>query len=446
MVHVLYGSATGPKGRGSIAFDQDTPNVPGLARRGDMFGSMLAFGNINGDAYDDLAVSAHNDRLGDIPGAGSVTVFTGSAAGLRMRGQMLTDNFGRNPIAAHRDDNFGFALAMGDYDGDGDDDVAVGIPFDDLFVSTDRRGLGTVKVFRSQAGAFNQNSVLRLDRSAIALEHRDGELVLAFGYALATLRGSAPADGLAVGIPGYSTQRFAIGAVATFRGGANGFRSADFLRGQNGTEGQHGTALAAGDLNNDGEHDLVIGSPFALEGRGAVAVVPLDADRRGRRSRVWHVSENSFYPAARAAIGDNFGYSMAVVDAGTDAYLYVGAPGNRVRRLEDAGHVYVFVSHPTDPPVPFGNGPIRADNPQGDARFGLQITALDATNDGFADVVISADGDTVDGRVRAGSVWFYDSDDGAPVMRTGRRITQNTPGVPGIAETDDGFGSTLSFL
>jgi hypothetical protein len=199
-------------------------------------------------------------------------------------------------------------------------------------------------------------------------------------------------------------------------------------------------------LNDDGEHDLVIGSPFASEGRGAVAVMPLDADRRGRRSTVWHVSEDSLYPAARAAIGDTFGYSMAVVDAGRDAYLYIGAPGNRVRRLEEAGHVYVFVSHPTGPPVPFVSGPIRADNPQGDARFGLQITALDATNDGFADVVISANGDTVDGRVHAGSVWFYDSDNGAPVVRGGRRISQNTPGVPGIAETNDMFGSTLSFL
>jgi hypothetical protein len=442
MVHVLYGSATGPEGRGSIAFDQDTPNVPGLARSGDVFGSMLAHGDVNADGYDDLAVSAHNDRLGDIPRAGSVTVFTGSAAGLRMRGQMLTDNFGRNPDAAHRDDQFGLALAMGDYDGDG---------FDDQFVSTDLSGLGTVKVFRSQSGTFNKNSVWRLDRGAIPARYRFGGLVLGFGYALATLHGSAPRDGLAVGIPGYSQARsFASGAVAVFQGGSNALPFADFFYGRLGAEGQFGATLAAGDLTNDGEDDLAIGAPFAENGKGVVVAMPLAPNRRRVRAVIWDLSEEAF--AAPRASGDFFGYSMAIVDAGTDAYLYIGAPGNSVRRLEDAGHVYVFVSHPLScslrcsPPVPFVSGPIRADNPQGDARFGLQITALDATNDGFADVVISANGDTVDGRVHAGSVWFYDSDNGAPVVRGGRRISQNTPGVPGIAETNDMFGSTLSFL
>ena len=78
------------------------------------------------------------------------------------------------------------------------------------------------------------------------------------------------------------------------------------------------------------------------------------------------------------------------------------------------------------------------------AGFGAELTVLDATNDGFADVVISAAYDTVGTKIGVGSVTWYDSVDDSP-FTTGVKISQDTPGVPDRAEPGDGFGSTLAF-
>ena len=439
VVHVLYGSASGPSGAGSIVFGQDTAGVPGEAAPGDSFGAMLAFGNINGDAYDDLVVGSPFDDISGKANAGSVTLFRGSATGLRLNGRLFTDTFGPTGTL-HRDEYFGMGLAMGDYDGDGDDDIAVGIPYDDLDFDRDPSGVGRVKILRAQAGGFSEANVRVVQRSSLGSSIRRN-FTAGFGFALATLHGVADFDGLAIGMPEYSTTQYAVGAVSVYRGGTTGMRYVDTYVGTYGTESFFGAPLAAGDLGGDGNDDLAIGAYSAVGARGRVAVIHLG---RGREHVAGPHTISATNGGQTPASGDGFGYSIAIDDDDAVAYLYVGAPGDEVGARLNAGSVFVFHSVGTGTPV--GHDRMTPTTAVRNGGFGTQITLLDATNDGFDDVVVSADYDTVGSKVGVGAVYWYDSNDGNPVTTGGVKFSQDTPGVPDRSETDDGFGSTLAFL
>lgn len=445
VVHVLYGSASGPSGPGSIVFGQDSAGVPGTAGPGEWFGALLAFGDVDNDGYDDLAVGTPNDKVGTQLRAGSVTLFRGSATGLLLNGQMFADDFGNaGDDRAIRDDNFGLGLAMGDYDGDGDDDIAVGIPFDDGAISFDPSGVGKVKILRSSAGSFSEASVQRLRRSTIPILIRGANIAIGYGFTVATIRGTAAADGLAVGVPGYGVLPRQPGAVVVYLGRSSSPAFRHLIRGAFGGDGFAGLSLAAGDINNDGEGDLVIGAPDNDLGRGGIEIALLGPNRDLMRTPWLITQANAGFTTANNA-GDRFGTSMVIVDAGSDSYLYVGARGKDLAHRSNSGGVFVLVAHPTGGPVPARSTPIQAPNPAANGGYGFQLTALDATNDGGADVVISND-DTVNGFLFAGSVFWYDSPDGTPRYSGSVRINQDTPGVPDRAEEFDGFGSTLAFL
>jgi hypothetical protein len=436
VVHVLYGSATGPRGTGSIGFGEDTPGVPGTAAPGDQFGAFLAHGNVNGDAYDDLVVANPLDEVGGKRGAGSVTLFRGSATGLNLNGRMFTDAFGPGTVRA--EEYFGNGIALGDYDGNGTDDIAIGTPLDSF--RPDRTWNGSVKVLLSQAGGFSESRVWVLDKDNLPSTYRS-KWVLNFGNTLSTLRGSAAFDGLAIGIAAYSNGSFAQGAVATFRGSGTSMRFADFFQGPFGTETFYGgMSLAAGDLSGDGNDDLVVGVPDAANGQGRVDVIPLARDRSRVRNPI-HLSSND---AGHTAVsGDYFGLAVAIVDDGTDAYLYIGAPYDEAGGRQDSGSAYIFVGNGANKPTPHSTPRITQPNGVRNGLFGYQITALDASNDGFDDVVITSM-HTVAGRIRAGAAWYYDSDDGAPDTGTPTEFNQNTIGIPGTANDNDRFGATLA--
>ena len=89
-------------------------------------------GDFNGDGFADLAVGAPGEDLGS-PDAGAVNVLYGSAAGLTSAGNQFWHQ--NSPGIAERADAgdlFGSALAAGDFNGDGFDDLAIGVPAEDV--------------------------------------------------------------------------------------------------------------------------------------------------------------------------------------------------------------------------------------------------------------------------------------------------------------------------
>jgi FG-GAP repeat/FG-GAP-like repeat len=442
LVHVLYGSPTGPSAAGSIAFGEDTPSVPGAAGPNDYFGAFFAYGNVNGDAYTDLVVASPSDAVSGRPNAGSVTLFRGSASGLNLAGRQFTDAFGGGTVRAN--EYFGNGIAMGDYDGDGDDDIAIGIPLDNY--SDAARSFGRVKILRAHNGGFSPSNVWAFTHSTLPASVR-ANFVFGFGSSLQTLEGNADFDGLAVGIPEYSARRYASGGVAIYRGTTSSMRLTEFVAGPYGTESFYGTSLSAGDLTGDGEDDLVVGTPDAANGEGRVDIIPLARNRTNYAGPFRLSSSNALHPPAT---GDGFGFFTAVVDDGPTSYLYVGAPGNEVGSRVNAGSMFIFKGDSVARPTRYSTSMINQPGWVRDGLFGFQITVLDAKNDGFSDVVVAAPGDSVLGTFQlltgAGSIWYYDSDDGLPQLTNPVEYNQNTPGIPDRAEAGDGFGLTLSYL
>ena len=99
----------------------------------DAFGNKLSAGDLNGDGHDDLAVGVPFEDVGSVSGAGAVNAIYGSASRLTATGNQLwhQDSAGIAD-AAERGDGFGNALTAGDFNGNGDDDLAVGVPGEDV--------------------------------------------------------------------------------------------------------------------------------------------------------------------------------------------------------------------------------------------------------------------------------------------------------------------------
>ncbi|MFI7612738.1 FG-GAP-like repeat-containing protein [Nonomuraea terrae] len=222
----------------------------------DRFGASLAAGDFDDDGRDELAVGAPGRGAG-----GSVTVYW-------MKGRKpyeITQKTSWVRQAASVTDQWGAALATGDFDGDGRDELAVGAPSDT--VAKDGQGSVTViDVRRKRARQFTQSS----PGIAGAAEKWDG-----FGSALATgdFNGDRRAD-LAVGVPGEgitANQRamdYGDGMVHVLYGSRSGVGgggaeawSQNTLDGRPRYFDRLGASLAAGDLNGDGLDELAVGVP-----------------------------------------------------------------------------------------------------------------------------------------------------------------------------------------
>ncbi|CAL9525060.1 hypothetical protein SUDANB176_03931 [Streptomyces sp. enrichment culture] len=126
-VSTYLGSASGVRTSAQRTVDQDTEGVPGASEDEDWFGHALATGDIDGDGYEDLAVSANYEAVGSIGLTGSVTVLRGSATGLTTTGaQSFTQDTAGVPGAAEANDHFGSAVRLSDLNGDGHADLSAG--------------------------------------------------------------------------------------------------------------------------------------------------------------------------------------------------------------------------------------------------------------------------------------------------------------------------------
>ena len=174
-------------------FTQTSPGVPGNSEPFDFFGLTLAAGDFDGDGFDEIAVGSPGENLeGEaVANAGAVTVLD-IDGGLHFL--LLQSDFPfEEPSEA---DEFGSVLVAGDFDADGADDLALGVPFEDLGPVTTT---GIVHVIHGAAGvglslATASNWLQTIDPSEVG----DG-----FGFALAAGRfaGHSGQD-LAIGAPG----------------------------------------------------------------------------------------------------------------------------------------------------------------------------------------------------------------------------------------------------
>ena len=270
MIDILPGWSGGLASDFAYSIDQDTSGIDGGSEGQDQFGSSLAVGNFDGDAYADLAIGVVGED--DV---GAVQILFGSATGLNGARDLFwyDDDLGGTQ---ETNDDFGEVLVAGDFDGDGYDDLAIGVPKEEAGTSGNDTNSGEVKVAFGAAGGFDLARSRRFTQSTLPSAGETSQEGDHFGAALAA--GDFNRDGcddLAIGAPeeGIATADGKDGHVtvlmANCTGGFASGRARGIIAGSQGFPGnvnEHnknfGWTLAAGDFDGDGHDDLAIGAPF----------------------------------------------------------------------------------------------------------------------------------------------------------------------------------------
>lgn len=348
-VHVIYSGPAGSPLFDELWRDFDPVVLMPDVEEFDQFGWALAAGDFNADGFDDLAIGTPGEVLGSEAGAGLVMVLYGTAKGLGQAGAPLAQRWriggGMTPGTPAEGDQFGYALATGDFDGDSFDDLAVGIPFREVGAVVDA---GAVLALYGGAAGLSGDGHRFFDQNSSAA---DGEMLEVagnsdlFGSSLASgnFNGSSFQDDLAIGVPGEDlagaggVDAGLVQILYGFPGPASrGLRLTlnqvwdeenIAAGGSIGTGDRFGTTLAAGDVSGDGIDDLVVGAPNetieGVSGAGAVTVV------RGSFSLGLVAAGASYFDETDfageiAELQDRFGNAIAIGDFVADDGLIHG--------------------------------------------------------------------------------------------------------------------------
>jgi hypothetical protein len=133
-VHIIFGSRE--SGLSDLNNQIWYPGVSGIVDsnpdREGAFGWKVATGDFNNDGADDLAVSAPEEDVEGVENSGAVNVIYGKrGCGLTATGNQVWHQ-GILSDSPETNDRFGNEISTGDFNGDGFDDLAVGVPWEDI--------------------------------------------------------------------------------------------------------------------------------------------------------------------------------------------------------------------------------------------------------------------------------------------------------------------------
>ncbi|MGW1539210.1 FG-GAP repeat protein [Streptomyces sp. NPDC002309] len=370
--------------------------------------------DFNGDGYRDLASAAPGAVVGGKAKAGAVVVNYGSSSGISAARRKTTSQDSSGvPGTSETSDRFGTELARGDLDRDGYGDLVVGTPLED--VGGDVDGGAVTILWGGSSGLSGGTTISDPDASG-----HDR-----FGQSLAV--GDFTRDGevdLAVGSTGKDVWIFKGGFTRS--GGAAGKLRLD-AQITPGAYPRGAVRLAAGDFDDDGADDVVVGSSTGnFVYRGSPAGLKL-----------------------QTAVGSEYASALTAADFDRDGHddLVVGTDsGPLFDRPAKGGYVTVFYGGAAGVDTTRGahfsqDTPGVPDTDESDDMFGGSLATGDV--DGYPDLAVGAVFETIGSASHTGNVWVLRGGASGLTGTGAQSFHQNTAGVPGTGESSDMFGGAV---
>jgi hypothetical protein len=378
---------------------------------------------------------------GDFDGDGRVDLAIGAPGGNRVMIRYTHASPGGSHVAwlrpnahsHHYKPQFGNALAVGDFNGDGFSDLAVGAPS----YTTPPTGVGVLET-RGAVFVFHGSSHGLVAEPLAITGPYDGDDPFELGGALAAADVDGDGDDdLAVTLAGADT-----GNIRVYQGSSSGlstiFQALDDFE---------ATSLAFGDLDGDHHPELVAGSTVDLTN---------PTDEFFGDLMIWHGTASGLQASSPQKIrGDqvgvfsDLGYAVATGDVNGDGYADVvaGAPYDRfVGTRRSAGTIVLLTGGAHG--LKAGRHQLlneRRLNPawHDGNGFGTSLFVTKVNGDRFADVVVGAASERVSGKRSAGAVYLVRGSHHGLAVRHAQRITQATSGIPGNVTRKAAFGTSV---
>lgn len=429
--------------------------------------------DLNGDGYDDAVVGDPYATVDGQREAGAIVVLYGNSdcrigEGAR---RLISQSTAGVPGTSEAGDHFGWSVAVGDLTDDGRTDIMVGSPGEDVGTRADA---GKVHVLSLAAGSTASTiSAVSLTQGNLRGVAEAGDQ---FGYTVAAAPSLGDEAGTlaAAGAPGEDVAGMVdAGEVDAFGFDGKWNLTAQFQQGRSNSSpfaapvpgvpeagDRFGASLLiaqlnspyTGDVHAGPEWTFVMGAPGdVVSGRDSAGSVTLSYTQTGALEQV--TQDTADVPDV-AESGDAFGSSLAVHE--TQSWrnaetrtlrrnLAVGAPGEDVGTVTDAGSVTLFRSTDTGlqaRDVFTQNNAGFGGHAEAGDRFGSSVAMRPELDSSDAVLVIGAPYEDVGKVVDAGLAQTVTvTATGTNPLRTYTEASENTPGT---VATGNRFGLTVT--